>query len=116
VSCTTASSLRGKPAAGACQTPTSSATPAPLGRRDGETRAAWEKRLTPKQRAELTAWRKAHRWHPHQLRHTAATEIRKAFGLEAAQLTLGHSSAQVTDAVYAERDAAKVAEIMRRVG
>jgi len=90
--------------------------PAPLGQREGETRAAWEKRLTPKQRAELTAWRKAHRWHPHQLRHTAATEIRKAFGLEAAQLTLGHSSAQVTDAVYAERDQTRVAEIMRRVG
>lgn len=50
------------------------------------------------------------------LRHTAATEIRRAFGLEAAQLALGHSSAQVTDAVYAERDHGKVAEIMRQVG
>jgi len=29
---------------------------------------------------------------------------------------LGHSSAQVTDAVYAERDHGKVAEIMRQVG
>lgn len=68
------------------------------------------------QRADLAAWQKAHRWHPHQLRHTAATEIRRAFGLEAAQLALGHSSAQVTDAVYAERDHGKVAEIMRQVG
>jgi integrase len=90
--------------------------PPPLGRRVGETEAAWRARLTPKQQAELTAWRKAHRWHPHQLRHNAATEIRRAFGLEAAQLALGHSSAQVTDAVYAERDMSKVAEIMRRVG
>ena len=57
-----------------------------------------------------------HRWHPHQLRHNAATEIRRAFGLEAAQLALGHSSAQVTAAVYAERDHNKVAEIMRQVG
>jgi len=46
----------------------------------------------------------------------AAPAIRQAFGLEAAQLALGHSSAQVTDAVYAERDGSKVAEIMRRVG
>ncbi len=51
--------------------------------------------------------------HPHQLRHTAATKIRGAFGLEAAQLALGHSSAQAMDAVYAERDHGKVAEIMR---
>ncbi|MDB4679716.1 tyrosine-type recombinase/integrase [Planctomycetaceae bacterium] len=51
-------------------------------------------------------------WSPNQLRHTAATEIRKQFGLEAAQVTLGHSSANITQ-VYAERDmelAKKVAE------
>ena len=71
-----------------------------------------------KQKADLAAWQKAHRWHPHphQLRHTAATEIRRAFGLKSAQLALRHSSAQVTDAVYAERDHGKVAEIMRQVG
>jgi len=90
--------------------------PPPLGRREDETLAEWRARLTPKQKADLAAWQKAHRWHPHQLRHTAATEIRRAFGLEAAQLALGHSSAQVTDAVYAERDHGKVAEIMRQVG
>jgi integrase len=72
--------------------------------------------MTPKQKDELKAWRKAHRWHPHQLQHNAATEIRRAFGLEAAQLALGHSLAQMTEAVYAERDGSKVAEIMRRVG
>lgn len=42
-------------------------------------------------------------WHPHQLRHTAATEIRAEFGLEAAQVALGHSRADVTQ-IYAERD------------
>jgi site-specific recombinase XerC len=68
-----------------------------------------ESRFKPKQHAELKAWRKGHRWHPHQLRHTAATEIRRAFGLEAAQVTFGHSLAQVTDAVYAERDQTRVA-------
>ena len=30
-------------------------------------------------------------WHPSQLRHSAATEIRKQFGLEAAQVALGQA-------------------------
>jgi len=90
--------------------------PDPLGRRPGETKAQWQARLTPKQKDQLKAWRKAHRWHPHQLRHNAGTNIRRWFGLEAAQVALGHASAQITDAVYAERDRAKVIEIMRKIG
>jgi len=35
--------------------------------------------------ADLRAWRKAHRWHPNQLRHAKATEIRREFGLDAAR-------------------------------
>ncbi|MBL9149405.1 MAG: site-specific integrase [Phycisphaerae bacterium] len=64
----------------------------------------------------IAKWRRDHRWHPHQLRHTAGTRIRREFGLEAAAVVLGHSSALVTDAVYAERDLQKVAEVMRRIG
>jgi integrase len=64
---------------------------------------------------ETLDWHKAHRWHPNQLRHTAATEIRRQFGLEAAQVTLGHSKMDVTQ-VYAERDLQKAAAIMREVG
>lgn len=81
-----------------------------------ESERALQRRLTPRQRAELEEWRKARRWHPNQLRHTAATNVRREFGLEAAQLVLGHSSATITDAVYAERDMRKVAEVIRRVG
>jgi len=54
--------------------------------------------------------------HPHQLRHTAGTRIRREFGLEAAAATLGHSSAKLTDEVYAERDLQRVAEVMKRMG
>ncbi len=54
-------------------------------------------------------------WSPHQLRHAAATRLRKEFGIEAAQLVLGHDSAVVT-AIYAERDHARAAEIMGKVG
>jgi integrase len=60
-------------------------------------------------------WREANTWHPNQLRHSAATEIRKRFGLEAAQVALGHSSADVTQ-VYAERDATLAARVAREVG
>lgn len=50
-------------------------------------------------------------WTPYQLRHTAATELRKRFGLEVAAMYLGHSSAIVTEAVYARRDE----DVLRRV-
>ena len=73
------------------------------------------KELTPEQVAELKTWRKSHRWHPHQLRHAAATTIRAQYGLEAAQVILGHSKADVTQ-LYAERDMAKAVDVMRRIG
>jgi integrase len=73
------------------------------------------KDLTDGQRDELKAWRKAHRWHPHQLRHAAATHLRKEFGLDVARVILGHSSPAVTE-VYAEVDRAKAVEVMARVG
>ena len=41
------------------------------------------------------------RWAPNQPRHAAGTEIRKEYGLEAAQVILGHAKADVTQ-VYAE--------------
>lgn len=84
------------------------------GRLEGE--GSFLARLSPEQRAELEAWRRANRWHPHQLRHLAATEIRREFGLEAAALALGHASATLTDQVYAERDERNVVEVMRRIG
>jgi integrase len=55
------------------------------------------------------------RWSPNRLRHSAATEIRKRFGLEAAQVALGHAAADVTQ-VYAERDLKLAAEVMRKIG
>jgi integrase len=60
-------------------------------------------------------WRKDHRWSPNQLRHAAATTIRQRFGLEAAQVVLGHSRADVTQ-IYAARNSALAAKIMSQVG
>jgi Site-specific recombinase XerC len=66
-------------------------------------------------RIRASQWRAQHAWHPNQLRHSAATEIRKRFGLEASQVVLGHSAADVTQ-VYAERDMEKAAAVMAQVG
>jgi integrase len=54
-------------------------------------------------------------WHPNQLRHTRATELRKLHGLEAAQVMLGHARADVTQ-VYAEKNIALAKEIARQCG
>jgi integrase len=73
------------------------------------------KSLTAGQRAELEEWRKAQRWHPHQLRHSSATSLRKEFGLEVARIVLGHTSPAVTE-LYAEADRAKAVAAMEQVG
>ena len=54
-------------------------------------------------------------WHPNQLRHSKATEIRRQFGLEAAQVILGHAKADTTE-LYAERDARLAVEVARKIG
>lgn len=54
-------------------------------------------------------------WHPHQLRHNAATRLRKEFGLDVARVVLGHRSPQITE-VYAELDHSKAQQIMGQIG
>jgi len=54
-------------------------------------------------------------WHPHQLRHNAATRIRKEFGPEHARAVLGHQSLVATE-IYAERDAGMASEVMAKIG
>ncbi len=54
-------------------------------------------------------------WHPHQLRHSRATDVRKQYGVEAAQVVLGHSRADVTQ-VYAERNEKLAERIAQEIG
>jgi integrase len=54
-------------------------------------------------------------WHPHQLRHSHGTDVRRRFGLEAAQVSLGHASANVTE-IYAERDLSLAVKVAQAVG
>lgn len=60
-------------------------------------------------------WRADNCWSAGQLRHTRATEIREQYGIEAAQLVLGHADLIITE-VYAERNDKRVADIMREIG
>jgi integrase len=64
---------------------------------------------------EIDQWRRGHRWHPNQLRHTKATEIRREAGLDAARAVLGHRTPTITE-VYAELDMTKAVEVMERLG
>jgi integrase len=54
-------------------------------------------------------------WSPRQLRHTRATLIRQAYGLEAAKAVLGHADTKITE-IYAERDLKLAMRIMREIG
>lgn len=77
---------------------------------DAADRAAHEQK--PKVAADV---RLVERWSPNRLRHALATEARRVGGLEAAQVVLGHSRADVTQ-LYAQRDADKAIELVRRIG
>ena len=54
-------------------------------------------------------------WHPNQLRHLYASEVRKGHGLEAAQVLLGHSRSDVTQ-IYAERNNELAGMIAAKIG
>lgn len=77
--------------------------------RQGESRKDWWARV------EKCPGLAAAKWHPNQLRHTKATEIRKVAGLDAARAVLGHRSPNITE-TYAEIDAGKAADVMKRLG
>ena len=68
-----------------------------------------------KQRSGVKVWQREHHWHPNQLRHTFATRVRKEHGLEAAQVLLGHSRADVTQ-VYAERNEELATVVAAKIG
>ena len=54
-------------------------------------------------------------WHPHQLRHLRALELKREAGLDAARAVLGHRSPVITEH-YATLDIGRAAEVMARIG
>lgn len=94
------------------------------GRKSGGLRGTRAKRTPSRQytpnayaRAITRAAMKANteHWAPNQLRHSRGTEVRRSFGLEAAQVTLGHRQADVTQ-IYAERDVELAKHVAREAG
>src|SRR5262249_18530161 len=68
------------------------------------------------ERLRLAAeWRRQHSWNPNQLRHSRATLIREKFGVEGAQVVLGHSDPRVTQ-IYAEKNFELASRIMEQIG
>jgi len=53
-------------------------------------------------------------WFPYQLRHTAATMLRKRYGAEAVSVGLGNSPSLIE--VYAERDLERLCQLVRETG
>ncbi|MGE0760674.1 MAG: tyrosine-type recombinase/integrase [Pirellulaceae bacterium] len=99
-------------------------TPLSCGNRPGTNRKRAPKRK-PSEAYTVRAYHQAIRqaclkasidpWHPHQLRHNAATKLRKEYGLDVARVVLGHRSPQITE-VYAELDHGRAAEVMAKIG
>lgn len=54
-------------------------------------------------------------WHPNQLRHNAATVLRKEHGIELARIVLGHSTAFTTE-IYAEADRDQALAVVAKIG
>ncbi len=89
--------------------------PARVFRQSSEPKSRDQSQIKTEQKAELKAWHNAHEWHPNQLRHASGPRCRAKFGLEGAQVLLGHTRADVTQ-TYAERDMAKAREVARKIG
>jgi len=54
-------------------------------------------------------------WSPGQLRHNAGTDVRSRFGVEGAQLVLGHRKLSTTE-IYAERNRVLYERIIKEIG
>lgn len=65
--------------------------------------------------AAAKSWKKTHRFHPHQLRHAAATRFRREHGLDAARALLGQKTVEAAE-IYAELDMGKARDVMRICG
>lgn len=70
---------------------------------------------SPDQWEKLYESRQIPLWHPHQIRHTHATEIASAESVETAKAALGHKRLQTTE-IYAEKDLRRAIEAARKYG
>jgi integrase len=94
-------------------------SPVPAAQLPVAVRRACKRATEAERKAAEKAGRTEHRgipvWRPNQLRHTAATRIRKAANVETARTALGHSDIRVTE-IYAERDLEAAKAVIARIG
>jgi len=63
----------------------------------------------------VKAWHKAHHIHPHQLRHTAGTRVRRQSDIDTARVILGQKTLDAAE-IHADIDIAKAKEFVGRAG
>lgn len=77
------------------------------------------RRIVHKARPDLVGavelWKRQCLWSPNQLRHAAATEARKLFGIESASTMLGHARLDTTQ-IYAEKNLTLAIELAKKLG
>jgi integrase len=84
-----------------------------------------DRKREPSDRYSVTSYRRAiaracdragvPEWSPNQLRHSAATRIRRELGLDVARALLGHTDVNTTT-IYAERDDSLARAAMEKLG
>ena len=84
-------------------------------KRHREGRPAWAARLPDALRERYQQLLRNYHWHPHQLRHNAASRLKDAFGWDLARIVLGHRTVQMTQ-VYAADNLAKACTAMAQAG
>jgi len=78
--------------------------------------------LAERQRRKLerqqkrSEWRAQWVWSPNQLRHNAATELRRKHGIDVAQTILGHRIGSSITEIYAEANVSKAKGVMAKIG
>lgn len=74
-----------------------------------------QKREAEAKKRGIEKFARIEHWHPHRIRHTVATELRRRHGLEAARALLGHKSITVSQH-YAEADERLAMALARQAG
>lgn len=80
-----------------------------------ETEVEWRQRLGPEKWKALLEWDRAHRFHPHQLRHQRGKQVRRDFGVDGVKAVLGHSTVKMAEH-YSELDDRLSDEVAERGG
>lgn len=80
-----------------------------------ETPQEWFARLGPEKCEELQRWKREHHFHPHQLRHSAATRWCPEYGPEITLMLLGDKSNKMIE-VYVKKNLKAAEAVAMKIG